>query len=99
MSIKSTSKDLFKRYGSLSFGEVVRSFREADEMSQVEFAKKLGMSSANLCDIEKGRKVPSPRRAVTIAKKLGISEILLLQLALQGMLEKDKLKFKVSVAS
>ena len=60
MSIKFTSKDLFKRYGSLSFGEVVKSFREADEMSQVEFAKKLGMSSANLCDIEKGLCPDSP---------------------------------------
>jgi len=31
----------------------------SEEMSQAVFAKRLGISSSHLCDIEKGRKVVS----------------------------------------
>ncbi len=96
---KYTSKDLFEEYGDLTFGEVLLSFRESDEKSQAAFAKELGLSASNLCDLEKGRKLPSPSRAVKIAKKLGVSETLLVQLALQDLLRREKLKFKVSVAA
>lgn len=94
-----SSKDLFSDYGDLSFGEVLRSFRLSDEITQVKFAKKLEISAANLCDLEKGRKVPSPSRAAKIAKKLGLPPELLVQIALQDQLFQEKLNFKVSVAA
>ena len=94
-----TTKDLVKDYGALTLGEVLRSYRLCDELTQAEFARRLGISAANLCDLEKGRKVPSLNRVVKIARKLGISDALLVQVALQDMLKKEKLKFTISVAA
>jgi transcriptional regulator with XRE-family HTH domain len=101
MSIKKayTTKDLFKDYGALTLGEVLRSYRLCDELTQAEFAKRLGISAANLCDLEKGRKVPSLNRVVKIARKLGISDTFLVQVALQDMLKREKLTFTISVAA
>ncbi len=70
-----------------------------DEFIQAVFAKRLGISAANLCDLEKGRKVPSLNRVVKIARKLGISEMLLVQVALQDLLKREKLKLTISVAA
>ena len=58
----------------------------------------LGISQSSLCDLEKGRKVPSPSRAVSIAQTLGVSENLWVQVALQDQLDEQGLNFKVSVA-
>lgn len=101
MSIKTryTSKDLDKDYGKLNFGEILRSHRLSEELSQIAFAQKLHLSPANLCDLEKGRKIPSPLRAAKIAKKLGLAEAFLIQIALQDALRQEKLDFKVSVAA
>lgn len=94
---KYISKDLYADYGNLSFGEILRGFRLSDELSQLEFAKKLGLSPANLCDLEKGRKIPGPLRAIRIARKLGLSETFLLQVALQDILRREKIKYHVTV--
>ena len=94
-----SSKDFFEQYGELTFAKMLRGFRLAEAASQVEFAKKLGISAANLCDLEKGRKLPSAARATLIARKLGLPETLLVQIALQDELRKQKIKFKVSVAA
>ncbi|MEK7333830.1 MAG: helix-turn-helix domain-containing protein, partial [Candidatus Binatota bacterium] len=42
--------------GELTFGGLIEAMRQAEEMSQVEFAAKLGISKQHLCDIEKRRK-------------------------------------------
>ena len=57
--------------GELTFGGLIEAMRQAEEMSQVDFAKKLGISKQHLCDIEKGRKFVSPERAAKFAKILG----------------------------
>jgi len=67
MTIKKSSavKILEKiRGGPLTFGRMIESIRKADEISQVELAKKMQISKAHLCDIEKGR------RAVTLSHPL-----------------------------
>ena len=94
-----TSIELFAEYGELSLGGLLRSFRLSEEMTQVKFAKKLGISAANLCDLEKGRKVSSASRAEKIAKKLGLPPAYLIQLALQDQLKTEKLNYKISVAA
>ena len=94
-----TSAEVFRKYGPLTFAKTIWSWRLCEEMSQKTFAKKLGISPANLCDLEKGRKIPSPKRAATIARKLGLSEALLVQLALQDQLRACKLSYKVSLAA
>jgi len=43
-----------------SLGEFLRVHRLGEEMSQVEFAKFLGVSKQRLCDIEHGRFAVSP---------------------------------------
>ena len=66
-------------------------------MSQKEFAALIGISAANLCDIEKGRKGVSIYKATEIAKKIGYSPTILVQLALQEQIEASGLNFKVKV--
>jgi transcriptional regulator with XRE-family HTH domain len=81
----------------LGLCELLLSLRLAEEMTQQEFAKKLGISKQNLCDIEKKRKGVSPGRAAKFAKKLGHSDVVFVQLAMQDILTSDKLKMKVTI--
>jgi DNA-binding transcriptional regulator YiaG len=48
------------RGGPLTFGGMIESLREADGISQVELARRLKISRAQLCDIEKGRRAIAP---------------------------------------
>ena len=83
--------------GKLTFGGLIEAMRQAEEMSQVEFAKKLGISKQHLCDIEKGRKFVSPERAAKFARILGHSERSFVALALQDIINQGGLKLKVNV--
>lgn len=60
--------------------------READEISKSDFTKKVKISRANLCDIEKGRKLLIQERTVKLAKLLKLPEITLVKLNLQDAL-------------
>ena len=83
--------------GKLTFGGLIEAMRQAEAMSQVEFAKKLGISKQHLCDIEKRRKFVSPERAAKFARILGHSERSLVALALQDIVNQGGLKLKVNV--
>lgn len=83
--------------GPLTFGGLLGAIRLGEELSQVEFAKKLGLSKSRLCDIEKGRKTVSPGRAARFARTFGYSEDQFVRLALQAMVEEAGLRLKVSV--
>ena len=83
--------------GGLTFGGLIEAVRQAEETSQVEFAKKLGISKQHLCDIEKGRKFVSPERAAKFAGILGRSERSFVALALQDIVNQGGLKLKVNV--
>ena len=91
--------EIEKQYGPLTFGRLLKSHREGEELSQVEMAKKLGLSKQSLNDLEGGRKIPSIRRAVQIAKKLGLLQELIIQLVLQDQVDKEHIKVRVTVAS
>jgi Predicted transcriptional regulator len=95
----STFEKLEKQFGAISFGSVLKSWRTADEISQTAFAKKLGISVQNLNDLEKGRRIPSPARAAKIAKKIGIGEMALIQLALRDSLKKDGFNYKIHLTA
>lgn len=90
-------KSLEQKFGPMTVGLFLHAFREADGISQVEFAKKLKLSRANLCDLEKGRKNISPERATQIAKVLGVPETVLIQLALQDSLRSANLNYVVKL--
>jgi transcriptional regulator with XRE-family HTH domain len=83
--------------GPLTFGRMLQSIRLGEELSQPEFAERLGISKAHLCDIEKGRRAVSPARAWAWGKKLGYSPEQFVELSLEANLAKEGLKFKVKL--
>jgi transcriptional regulator with XRE-family HTH domain len=97
----STKKDAFemmeKKYGRLTLAKALKAWREADNVSQIQFAKKLGISVQSLCDLEKGRRIPTPVRAAKIAKKLGLPEMPMIQLSLRDSLFADGFKMNVKL--
>jgi DNA-binding XRE family transcriptional regulator len=90
--------DIEKQYGPLTFGRLLKSHRLGEELTQVEMAKLLKMSKQSLNDLEHGRKVPSIRRAIEIARKMEVMEELVVQLVLQDHVRREKLNFTVSVS-
>lgn len=90
-------ESLKEKFGTMTVGLFIKSFREAEGISQSDYAKKLKISRANLCDIEKGRKIISAYRAVKLAKILKIPETTLLKLSLQDALRHAKLNYQVSL--
>jgi transcriptional regulator with XRE-family HTH domain len=90
-------KDLEKRLGKLTVGELLHTWRVSEEMSLKDFGKRIGMSLANLCDIEKGRKGVSPEKAEQIAKAIGVPSALLVRLSIEESLAAAGLKYRVEI--
>jgi len=81
----------------LTLGKLIWAIRESDELSQVKFAKKLGISKQHLCDIEHERKRVSPGLAATYANELGYLPEQFIQLALQSIVDHEGLRVFVAV--
>ncbi len=81
----------------LSFGSLISSIRMSEDMTQVAFAAKLGISKSHLCDIEKERKNVSAQKAAEYAKTLEYSKEQFVRLALQDELTRAGLKLKVEI--
>jgi transcriptional regulator with XRE-family HTH domain len=96
--VKYGIKNFEKKFGKLTIANLLEAHRLADDMSAREMARLLGISPSSLCDLEKGRKIPTPKRAAEIARKLGTSEKLWIQISLQDQLDQQGFKLKVSVA-
>ena len=97
MSIKEASQVFEKMRGPFSFAEFMLGIRTTLGLSQVAMAKKLGISKAALCEIEKGRTLVSPAAAVRYAKKAGFSETVALESCLQDQLRKANIKKRVRI--
>ena len=91
------SKVFEKEIKELTFGSMIRAFRTMNDKKQEEVAGMLSISKQNLCDIEKGRQLVSASRAKEIAKILGMSEKLAIELCLQDQLKKAKVSYKVEL--
>lgn len=83
--------------GPLTLGKLIHSIRMCDEITQVEFANKLGISRQHLCDIEHDRKIVSPKLAAQYATILGYSVSQFIRLALQAILDRDNLDVTVDI--
>jgi transcriptional regulator with XRE-family HTH domain len=83
--------------GPVTLGRFLEAVRQGEEMTQPQFAKKLGISKSHLNDIEKGRKAVSPDRAARFAKILGYSQARLVKLALQDLVDRGGLRLHVDV--
>lgn len=57
----------------MSVGDNIRRIREKAGLTQVYVAKQVGVTSAMLCQIERGTKNPSLQVGAEIAKVLGCS--------------------------
>ena len=90
-------KDLEKRFGKLTVGEFLNTWRTSEEMSLKEFGKLVGLSIPNLCDIERGRKGVSPEKAERIAKAIRVPPALLVRLSIEELLQAAGLKHKVEI--
>ncbi|WP_413557483.1 helix-turn-helix transcriptional regulator [Bdellovibrio sp. HCB209] len=89
--------EIEKQFGPLTFGRLLKSHRIGENLTQVEMAKVFKMSKQSLNDLENGRKIPSIRRAMDIARKMNVLEELVVQLVLQDHIRREKLNFTVSV--
>ena len=97
-STQNTMEFLQNLSGSkLTLGKLINSIRLCDELSQVEFAHKLGISRQQLCDIEHNRKTISPKLAAKYAISLGYSTSQFIRLALQEIIDKDDLNVVVEI--
>jgi transcriptional regulator with XRE-family HTH domain len=78
-------------------GAALAGLRDLHDLTQVELARRVGMSRQHICDIEKHRRFVSPAKAAEIAKRLGHPEAYFVKLALQDIVNHDGLKYKVNV--
>jgi transcriptional regulator with XRE-family HTH domain len=81
----------------LTLGSFILAIRQGEELSQVEFAKKLGVSRQILCDIEHGRRIISPKKAAEFADLLGYSKKQFVRLCLQDLIDRDHLGLIVEI--
>ena len=84
------------RNRSLTFGDFIKNHRLGEELTQVEFAKSLGISKQRLCDIEKNRTNISLKLCKKISKKLDLPFEWLAKLSLQDQINKVGLQLKIS---
>lgn len=85
--------------GHISFGDILKVFRELEKYSQVECAKILGISKQELCNIEKNRKNVSVERAVIFAKKLKLPAKVFAGYALEDELYRAGIEGEVIIKS
>ncbi|MGZ3768506.1 MAG: helix-turn-helix domain-containing protein [Bdellovibrio sp.] len=83
--------------GPLTLGSTLQSHRLAEDLTQEQMAKKLGISKAHLSQIEKGHKFLSPERAQEFAKKLGYSKKLFVKLSLQDQLRRAGIRYTIKL--
>lgn len=96
MSINARSH-LESLVGRLTLGKTIRSIRQGEEESQIDFAQRLGVSKQYLCDLEHDRKIVSPKKAKYFAEILGYSQEQFIALAIQDSLEHDGIHMLVEV--
>lgn len=83
--------------GPLTIAQLLWAIREGKGLTQTEFAKKLGLSRANLCDIEKGRRFISEELAEKFAETLGESKEQFVRISIQDRLNRANLQYTVEV--
>lgn len=79
-----------------SLGNFLKSHRLGEKLSQVDFAKHLGISKQRLCDLEHDRGNVSIQLCKELAEKLELPPEWLVKLSLEHQLKKEGLNLKVS---
>lgn len=86
-----------KELAKITFGELLRSLRETDEITQVELAKKLFVSKQFLSDIECDRRSASVAFAKKVATIMGYPIEPMLEILIRDDLRKNHLDFEVKI--
>lgn len=81
----------------MTFGGLVRSLRLSDEITQVDLAKKIGVSKQFLSDVEHDRKDVGISFAKKISDALGYSVEPLIELLIREQLKKQHLNYTVEL--
>ncbi len=81
----------------LTFANNLLAIRQGEDMTQIEFAKQLGITRQYLCDIEHARRFVSPKMASEYAEILGYSKNQFVRLCLQDLLDRDGLGMIIDV--
>ncbi|UTW43264.1 helix-turn-helix transcriptional regulator [bacterium SCSIO 12844] len=80
-----------------TIGNTLLALRKCEEISQANFAKKIGISKQQLCDIEHGRRPVGVKLAISFAKALGMNPKTFVTLALQDVVNRENLHYKVEL--
>lgn len=96
--VKYGTKNFEQDYGRFSFGVLLKTFREAEGLSQKEFSKILTISPQRLNDFEKERRLPEIESAIKFARILKDSEAFFVQILFQDYLNKENVKLEVKVS-
>ena len=90
-------KELEEDFGPMTFGRMLKNYREIAEYSQKDFAHKLNITPQRLNDFEKERRLPDISSVVSFAKKLKDSESFFVQVLFQDYLRNENLKYEVKI--
>jgi plasmid maintenance system antidote protein VapI len=97
MSTKSAMKTLEKMIGPITFGMLLRSYMEREEITQTELAKVLGTTLGYVSNIINDRKKVSLSKAIEIAEILGEPERTYLEVAIEDSLRESGVKCSVEL--
>lgn len=97
--MSTNTKKILKKItgGEINFANMIHSLRLADEVSQVELANMIGISKGIMCDIEKGRRLPTIEQAKNMAEVLGYPVQGFVAILFQDQLKKANLNLTVSL--
>ncbi|MBA2651070.1 MAG: helix-turn-helix transcriptional regulator [Tatlockia sp.] len=81
----------------MTFGGLVHSLRTSDEITQVELAKRIGVSKQFLCDVEHNRKEVGFSFAKKVSEALEYSIEPLIELLIREQLRQQDLNYTVEL--
>lgn len=84
-------------WNDMTFGGLVHSLRMSDEITQVELAKRIGVSKQFLSDVEHNRKDVGIAFAKKVADALGYSIEPLIELLIRDQLRRQHLDYIVEL--
>ena len=96
-SVKYSVEDALKDFGPITFGSLLTAYRLSEGMTQVEMAHLLEISKQSLCDLEKGRTIPTIARTTHIAKKLKVLPESFIRVVMEDLLRRENLNFEVEL--
>ena len=82
---------------TMTLGSLIRSIRMSDEITQVELAKKVGISKQFLSDVEHDRKDVGISFAKKISEALGYSIEPFIELLIRNQLKRQDLNYIVEL--